>query len=206
MIPWSGACRRHSHLLAASFLLALVGCGGGADGAPRGHNIAARDAAAATVAATIERRSADRDVRGHDAAAGNAGSTAPAAPALKLLVDGRQLRFSWTAARTATHYKLFANADGASGFTQAGGSLAADSTGAALGLAAHHDWDRARFLLEACNDTGCTASNPVSTFSARSQAAPTAQATRARVAPSATATASADTVAGRVCVRCPIRQ
>jgi hypothetical protein len=138
-----------------------------------------------------------------DGAAGNASSAAPEAPALKLRVDGRQLQFSWTATRSATHYKLFANPDGASGFTQAGGPLAANSSGAALGIGARHDWDRARYLLEACNDAGCTASNAVSTFAARSQAAPPAP--HARVAPSAAATASADTVASRVCIRCPNR-
>ena len=153
-----------------------------------------------------ERREVDRDARGRDVAAGHAGSSAPDAPTLELVVDGRQLRFSWTAVRTATHYKLFANPDGASGFTQAGSPLAADSTGTALGIAAHHDRDRARYLLEACNDAGCTASNPVSTFTARPQAATPAHATHARVVQPATATASADTVAGRVCIRCPIRQ
>lgn len=196
-------CWQDARLLAASLLLALAGCGGGANVVPSGHTIVAPSA---TAAATVGRREVDREARGGDVAVGNPSSGAPEAPALELAVDGRQLRFSWTVGGTATHYKLFANPDGASGLTQAGGPLAADSSGTALGLAARHDWDRARYLLEACNDAGCTASNPVSTFTARPQAATPAHGKQARVDQPAAAAAAANTAAGRVCIHCPIQR
>jgi hypothetical protein len=208
-ISWSKAGHPDARLLAASLLLALVGCGGGADsdGVPRGHAGAAQNAPKATIAAPIvtpiARAEVDRDAQGRDMAVRKPSSTVPEVPTLQLVVDGRQLRFSWTAARTATHYKLFANPDGTSGFTQAGSALAADITGAALGIGARHDWARARYLIEACNDAGCTASNSVTTFTARPLATAAAHATNARVGQPKTASASADAVASRVCIRCP---
>lgn len=187
---------RDGRVLVASLLLALAGCGGGAELGVSSPS--ARGVPMSVMAATAG-RDVDRDAPVRDLAAGRA-SHAPAAPTLALRVDGRRLRFSWTAAGTATHYKLFANHDGASGFTQAGIPLAADSTGMALGMAAHYDRDRARYLLEACNDAGCTASNPV-----RPPAAPPQAAVPARFNEPTRTTASAGTAAGRACIRCPIR-
>jgi hypothetical protein len=59
--------------------------------------------------------------------------------------------------------------------------LSAGQTIATLDLATHRpQWDRARYLLEACNDAGCTASNAVTTFGLVPPPALLAQAARAR--------------------------
>ena len=120
-------------------LFALAGCGGGGGGAGNGSN-------------------------------NNSSSTAaPAASMLTLGFGVKQLQFTWTAVGGATHYRLFENPDGASGFTQVGGDLT--TINAMLDIAVHrHDWANARYLVEACNDVGCTASNEVSTLGAVLQA------------------------------------
>lgn len=90
---------------------------------------------------------------------------APATPTLSIGFGLKQISFNWPAVNRATHYKLFENADGASGFTQAGANIAAPATGTTLDIAVHrHDWANARYLVEACNSAGCSAaSNEVST-------------------------------------------
>lgn len=91
------------------------------------------------------------------------GTAAPAASTLTLGFGVKQLQFSWTAVSGATHYRLLENPDGASGFTQVGGDLA--TVGVMLDIAVHrHDWANARYLVEACNSAGCTASNEVTTL------------------------------------------
>ncbi len=87
---------------------------------------------------------------------------APPATALRLGFAVKQLRFSWDASIEADRYRLFENADGASGFEQIGAELGAGTTSAAVDKAVHrHDWANARYLLEACNQRGCTASAEV---------------------------------------------
>jgi hypothetical protein len=84
----------------------------------------------------------------------------PAAPTLAISFGLKQLLFDWSASSGATHYKLFENPDGVSGFTQVGGDLTTTNT--VLDIAVHrHDWGNARYLVEACNSFGCTASNEV---------------------------------------------
>jgi hypothetical protein len=86
----------------------------------------------------------------------------PPAPTLSIDFGLKQLLFAWTASGGATHYKLFENPDGVSGFTQIGGDLT--TTSMALDIAVHrHNWANARYLVEACDAFGCTASNEVTT-------------------------------------------
>jgi hypothetical protein len=98
-------------------------------------------------------------------AAAPAATPAPSAATLTLGFGIKQLQFSWPAVSGASHYRLMQNPDGVSGFTQVGADLPAASTSTALDIAVHrHDWDHARYLLEACNSTGCTDSNEVNTL------------------------------------------
>jgi hypothetical protein len=87
----------------------------------------------------------------------------PPASTLTISFGLKQLLFDWTAASGATHYRLFENPDGVSGFTQVGADLTTTNT--VLDIAVHrHDWGNARYLVEACNSFGCTASNEVTTL------------------------------------------
>ncbi|MGH8251393.1 MAG: FG-GAP repeat protein [Steroidobacteraceae bacterium] len=89
----------------------------------------------------------------------------PGAAALALEIDLKTLRFSWDAVDGATRYRLLANPDGASGFTQVGDDIPAGGTSVDLDVPVHlHDWADARYLLDACNDGGCTGSNEVGTI------------------------------------------
>lgn len=97
------------------------------------------------------------------------GSNPPSAPTLNVSIGLKQLQFSWTAVDTADHYILKENPDGASGFTQIGSNITATSHN--LDIAVHnHNWQNARYLLEACNDTGCTASTEINTMDGALQA------------------------------------
>lgn len=88
----------------------------------------------------------------------------PGAATLTLEIGLKQLRFSWAAVAGATTYRLFANPDGASGFTQVGADIAGGETGADLDVSVHlHDWGNARYMLDACNSDGCTGSNQLDT-------------------------------------------
>lgn len=99
----------------------------------------------------------------------NSGNTATGAFQLDLDFDIKQLKFSWAPVAGATYYRLYENRDGASGFTQVGGDLA--TTEATLEIATHrHDWDDARYLVEACSDQGCVSSNEAGTLNAMLQA------------------------------------
>ncbi|MDH5426340.1 MAG: FG-GAP repeat protein [Gammaproteobacteria bacterium] len=75
----------------------------------------------------------------------------------------KQLQFSWTAVTGTTHYKLMENPDGASGFTQVGPDITGTSSN--LEIAVHrHNWPNARYLVQACNSSGCIDSNEVNTL------------------------------------------
>lgn len=84
----------------------------------------------------------------------------PVAPQLNLSAGVKQLRFKWEAVNHASYYKLLQNSDGRSGYTQLGGNLTA--TNAVVDIAVHRqDWLRARYIVEACNGLGCTASESI---------------------------------------------
>lgn len=94
----------------------------------------------------------------------------PTAPVVSLGFGIKQLQFSWPAVSGATHYRLFENPDGASGFSQVGSDLSTPAVN--LDIAVHqHDWANARYLVEACNSLGCTPSNEVTTIAGDALAA-----------------------------------
>lgn len=94
--------------------------------------------------------------------------TAPAAPVLDPAAYAvRQLIFSWNAVTGADYYRVFENADGASGYAQIGADLTATTYTHAVSVLAQ-DWPDASYLVQACNAAGCTDSTPVTaTDSAR---------------------------------------
>ncbi len=91
--------------------------------------------------------------------------TLPAAPSLTLGFGIKQLQFAWTGVSGATSYRLMQNPDGVAGYAQVGADIPSDVTATALDIAVFkHDWANARYLLEACNISGCTVSNEVNTI------------------------------------------
>jgi len=95
----------------------------------------------------------------------------PSAPILEVSFGIKQLRFGWSPVSGATHYKLYENRDGVSGFTQVGGNIPPTATQRLLNIAVHrHNWTNALYLIEACTTNGCTASNQVNTTSGMLQA------------------------------------
>ena len=101
--------------------------------------------------------------------AGSTGVITAAAPALKITGSVKQLHFSWPTAAGATYYKLFENVNGTTGFSP----LGTDITGTSQDrdIAVHRqNWSTTRYLLDACNSSGCTASNEVLARDASTQA------------------------------------
>jgi len=92
-------------------------------------------------------------------ACGSSGSgsspTPPGAPSLVLAYDIKTLQFSWAAVDGASHYRLFENADGSSGFSQVGADITATNIDHSIPL---YQRINARYMLEACNSDGCSAS------------------------------------------------
>jgi len=87
----------------------------------------------------------------------------PAAPVMTVDADIKQLIFSWDEVAGATHYRLMENPDGHSGFTQAGEDILAGTVTVTKHIAVHlHDWANALYVLQACNDVGCSGSSEVS--------------------------------------------
>jgi len=65
----------------------------------------------------------------------------------------KSITFNWLAVSGATHYKLFVNPDGVSGFTQVGSDLTTTST--VVSIPVHlTDWVNARYLVEAYDSSG----------------------------------------------------
>ena len=80
----------------------------------------------------------------------------PAAPTLSLGFGVKELRFTWLAVGGADFYRLLENPDGVSGYTEVATNLTALSHNHTIPV---HRRLNARYILEACNAAGCTASN-----------------------------------------------
>lgn len=80
-------------------------------------------------------------------------------PSVKVdATSAKTLTFSWSAVDGATHYKLMKNQGGNSGFTQVG----SDITGTSVieEISVHmQDWINTRYIVQACNNDGCTDSS-----------------------------------------------
>jgi hypothetical protein len=105
-------------------------------------------------------------------AAGNAAVTVtrtvrvdpPTPGQAQVTVEGeiKQLIFSWDEVPYTDFYRLLENADGHSGFTQVGDDIPSGTSVATRDIAVHlFNWVDAQYRVEACNVTGCTASDVV---------------------------------------------
>ena len=105
-------------------------------------------------------------------AAGNAADTVtrivtvmppvPENPVVSVSGATKRLVFDWTEPEYTEYYRLLENPTGNSGFTQIGDDIPAGTLTASREIAVHlMSWDRAQYLLEACNVTGCGRSDLV---------------------------------------------
>ena len=86
------------------------------------------------------------------------------APQVQVAGNTKQLMFSWSAFAGASHYRLMENPDGTSGFAQVGDNIPAGTLSVSRDIAVHeYDWINARYIVEACNATGCTGSDIMAT-------------------------------------------
>ena len=91
---------------------------------------------------------------------GGGGGTAPVAPTLNWSATNiKTFRFVWTDVSGETEYRLLEDPNGISGYTQVA-TLATDSTSHSLEVALHNRVN-ARYILQACNASGCADSAPV---------------------------------------------
>ena len=89
----------------------------------------------------------------------NADVNRPEAAEVGAEISTKQLRLSWPEVNSATQYKIYQNTDGSSGYENIGET---DELAFTLPLAVHlTDWDDASFMVEACNQAGCTPSEDV---------------------------------------------
>lgn len=132
-------------LLLASFT--LVACGGGSSGDSRSSS--SNSSVSSSFSSSSSSSSVEVEWPGI-----NVTSTEP-----------RTLTFYWTEVAGATHYKLFKNVDGSSGYVQVGEDLT-DTMATDLVSVHLHDWVNALYLIEACNETDCEESTPVTASSA----------------------------------------
>lgn len=82
-----------------------------------------------------------------------------ATPTPSLSYGIKELRFTWLAVSGATHYRLFENPDGRSGYTQVGSDFITTSINHTIAL---YRRINARYIISACNGGGCTDSAPIS--------------------------------------------
>lgn len=83
----------------------------------------------------------------------------PEAAEVSAEISTKQLRLSWPEVNGATQYKIYQNTDGSSGYESIGET---DELVFTLPLAVHlTDWDDASFMVEACNQAGCSPGDDV---------------------------------------------
>lgn len=94
---------------------------------------------------------------------GGSGGSALATPELTVESGGiKTLRFSWGAVEGATSYRLEYAPEGPPSFVQAGGELDPSVTQIAVEVPVHLiDWAEARYRVAACDQLGCSNSEPV---------------------------------------------
>ena len=98
-------------------------------------------------------------------------SSPPPAPTLMLGYGLKTLEFNWSPVADTERYRLLADLDGVTTFSQVGADLSAETTRASIPVAVHlYPWDTARYVLEACNANGCTRSEEVSPLDGMTEA------------------------------------
>jgi hypothetical protein len=87
----------------------------------------------------------------------------PAAPSVSVSASSaKTLQFSWAPVSYATKYRLLKNEDGSSGYETIVDNIT--GTSARDQISVHlHDWANTRYMVEACNSSGCASSAPVLT-------------------------------------------
>lgn len=97
--------------------------------------------------------------------------TAPTAPTVEVNGEAvKYLQFVWSPVTDASGYKLFEDPDGASGYSQIGDDIPSDVNRYTLPLALHQR-ARASYILQSCNNNGCTDSLELELSPATLQAA-----------------------------------
>jgi trimeric autotransporter adhesin len=87
----------------------------------------------------------------------------PAPPVITVGADLKELIFDWEPVEGAVMYRLMEKVGEGDYFTAVGPRIPATRTRAGHPVAVHlHDWDDTRYLVQACNEAGCTRSNEVS--------------------------------------------
>ena len=82
----------------------------------------------------------------------------PPAPQVTVGADLKLLRFDWEPVAGATYYQLWIKPGGSCFFT-VGERILASTTHAEHPIAVHlQDWERTRYIVTACNTSGCTSS------------------------------------------------
>lgn len=96
-----------------------------------------------------------------------ADNDAPPLPQLQVDASHGQLDFSWNRVPVATHYRMRRGLEGSTDYSRFGPTLAENETSVSLAVVSHlTDWVRARYVLEACNEWGCSTSAPISALPA----------------------------------------
>lgn len=99
---------------------------------------------------------------------------APSTPIVTLTVEGEEIQLSWDAIAEATHYKVYEEEDGSDISELTTDDLI--ETTFAKNIVIHGiDWANTTFRVDACNDAGCTSSEPASPFQAMVDTIGTAQ-------------------------------
>ena len=86
---------------------------------------------------------------------------APAAAAVSVAYGIRQIILNWTAPTGATYFDVLKSADGSSNYIQLVGNLS-NLTYTDVVPVHLTDWVNARYIVKACNSTGCTSSPAIS--------------------------------------------
>lgn len=93
----------------------------------------------------------------------------PLAPSPSLSIEAiKSYSFSWSLVADTTHYKLLENADGMSGFTQVGDNINSSTT-TYEHIVPLYNRLNAQYILQACNNGGCTDSSTLSASPTASQ-------------------------------------
>lgn len=87
----------------------------------------------------------------------------PPAPRAVVSATYKQLRVDWTAASTATSYRVMKSAAVGAAFSQVGADLPATARTTDIPVVvAQEDWAATRYAIAACNQAGCTQSSDLS--------------------------------------------
>ena len=159
MIRNQGTVRRLQTVIGCASLIILVSCGGGAGGS-NGTGSSTGSGNSENSSGNGSRSNSTNNTASSDGIKSASGGNATSPLRLSFSSTLKQIHFTWPSVPDATHYKIYQNADGISGFTLLNGNLT--TTSYEQNIAVHQmNWPAARYFIEACNAVSCTASNEV---------------------------------------------